>query len=54
MKLSISQNQVISKRDFKATDIDNVFTNKGDNEVAFVEKDHSIVFQNDEKENEIE
>ena len=47
MKLKVSKPEVVSKKDFKETEIDKVFTNKKDQEVAFVKKCHAIIISED-------
>jgi hypothetical protein len=47
MKLKITTPDIISKKDFKKTEIDKLFTNKRDQEVAFVKKCHAIVISED-------
>jgi hypothetical protein len=47
MKLKITAPDIISKKDFKKTEIDKIFTNKKDQEVAFVKKCHAIIISED-------
>lgn len=47
MKLKITTPDIISKKDFKSTDIDQVFTNNKVKEVAIVKKDHAVVISED-------
>ena len=47
MKMKITRPDVISKRDFKKTDLEKVFTDKENQEVAIVKKDHAVVISED-------
>lgn len=45
MKLEVTKPDIVSKSEFKRTDIENVFTHKQKKAVAFVENEHALLIQ---------
>ena len=52
MKLEIRSPEIISIEDYKQTDIETIFTNKGNKSVAVIEPDYALVFGFDQNEKE--
>lgn len=50
MRIRIKKQDVVSRADFKPSDIETVFTNKDKREVAFVKKNYAVVINDDDGE----
>ena len=51
MKLTVNQNDIIGKKNFRKTPIERVYTNHEDGELAVIDQDHAIILQVEDKNN---